>query len=64
MKKYDKKTGGRPIPGPLEKKKMKDVTGYDYIGLEEEKQALLLRKVSKGAMFENLKLESKIRKKW
>ena len=39
---------------------MRGVTGYDYIGLVEEKQALLLRKVSKGAMFKNLKLKPKI----
>ena len=29
---------------------MSNVTGHDYIVLEEEKQALLLCKVSKGAM--------------
>ena len=39
---------------------MRGVTGNDYIGLVEEKQARLLRKVSKGAMFKNLKLEPKI----
>ena len=42
---------------------MRGVTGYDYIDLVEEKQARLLRKVSKGAMFKNLKLKLKIRKK-
>ena len=41
---------------------MRGVTGYDNIGLVEEKQALLLRKVSKGAMFKNLKVEPKISK--
>ena len=41
---------------------MRGVPGYDYIGLVEEKQPLLLRKISKGAMFKNLKLELKIRK--
>ena len=39
---------------------MRGVTGYDYTGLVEEKQALLLGKVKKGAMFKNLKLELKI----
>lgn len=29
---------------------------YGYIGLVEKKQAHFLRKVSSGAMFENLKL--------
>ena len=42
---------------------MRCVAGYDYIGLVEKKQALLLRKVSKGAMFKNLELEPKIWKK-
>ena len=41
---------------------MRSVTGYDYIGLEEEKQALLLRQVLKGTMFKNLKLELKFEK--
>ena len=36
---------------------MRGVTGYDYIGLVDEKQALLLLKVSKGALFKNLKLK-------
>ena len=42
---------------------MRSVTGYNYIGLVEEKQALLLLKVLQGAMFKNLKIELKTLKK-
>ena len=44
------------FPGKI----MKGVTEYDYIGLEEEKQALLLRQVLKGGMLKNLKLKLKV----
>ena len=55
------KNGGRVgLFQEFKRKIMGSVTGYDYIGLVEEKQALLLRQVSKGAMFKNLKLELKI----